>query len=162
MTMRETTADQEWGRLAEVEEGQREAQMLARYTEVAALPEEERQQRLRAMAEAEYALPDELLRPFTKSRVRVWLQMEPEAARTVARSYDRVMERMPGPVAMRRVAIVQTLAREFPQEDQQRLRDLVPGVFVGRDRQAQMAVDSPPPRAVEQPRKKPWWAFWRR
>lgn len=164
MNMPATEADQAWAKLATLPEEEREPQMAARYTELASLSEDERRQRLRAMAEAEYALPDDHLRPFSLSRLRVWLRLDPEIARTVAGSYDAVMMQMPGSAAWRRVAIVQTLAREFSLEDLQRLRSLIPGAFA-EQATALSGVPSRAPTPVEaapsQP-KKPWWAFWKK
>ncbi|MBI4297187.1 MAG: hypothetical protein HY676_01510 [Chloroflexi bacterium] len=152
--------DQGWGLLADETEEQREKQMLERYGKVAALSEDERRSRLLAMAKAEYALSDAKLRSFTMSRLRVWLKMELEIAKKVADSYDAVMFLMPGPAAMRRVAIVQTLARGFSSKEQEQLRTLIPRVFA--DRPIGSAV-APGPAAAPGPSiKKPWWAFWKR
>ena len=63
-------ADRGWGRLAERIDQMREPEMLRRYEELIDLPEEERQEKLGAMAQAEYALPDPLLREMTRSRIK--------------------------------------------------------------------------------------------
>ena len=110
MTLSDAGADQDWGRLIDVDEAEREAAMLQRYVALAALPEEERRQQLRAMATAEYALPDAALRTFTRSRLRAWLGMDAEAARRVAASYDAVMREMPATTAMRRITSAVALA----------------------------------------------------
>lgn len=99
MTMSDASADQDWGRLIDADEAEREAAMVQRYVALAALPEDERRQQLRAMATAEYALPDAQLRTFTRSRLRAWLGMDAEAARHVAASYDAVMREMPATVS---------------------------------------------------------------
>jgi hypothetical protein len=169
MTTSDTGADQEWGQIAALDAPERESRMQARYQDLATLPEDERRQRLRAMAQTEYALPDDELRSFTYSRLRVWLDLDPTVARQIAASYDAVMSQMPGPIAMRRVGIVQTLAKEFPPEDEERLRELVPAVFAGQPHR----VTVPPPQDVAPPaqaaapsdpapRSRPWWAFWKR
>ena len=154
--------DEAWEKLADAAEEDRETKMRARYLELAALSEEERCKRLEAMAQAEYALPDDKLRSFTASRLRVWLGMDLEPVRMVASSYDTIMRRMPGTIAMRRVGIVQTLAREFSTGDQGRLRALVPGVFGERPVTPSVAAGSPPSQAATAPKKKAWWAFWQR
>ena len=88
--------------------------------------------------------------------------MDPETSKRIALSYDAVMNQMPGPVAMRRVSVVQTLAREFSPDDQARLRALVPRVFAGGDKPA-AAPMAPRIAPVQQsPVKRPWWAFWKR
>jgi hypothetical protein len=167
MTTADAGPDSSWSDLAALDAEAREAGMRDRYTALAALSEDERRRRMQAMAEAEYALPDELLRVFTVSRLRVWLELDPAVAKQIAGSYDAVMTQMPGPIAMRRVSIVQTLAREFPPEDEERLRELVPAVFAGQPhRVVGGAAPQPAPQPSSAPdpprRTRPWWAFWRR
>jgi hypothetical protein len=167
------TPDLNWAQLAEEDPAKREEQMAMRYREVATLADEERRAALKSMAHAEYALPDAKLHSFTVSRIRTWLALEPETAQVIARTYDSVMQSMPGPVAMRRVALVQTLVLEFTAEEEARLRELVPGVFAGApsrltglERPAN-APDEPPAAPAsasktDTPKKKPFWAFWRK
>jgi len=153
--------DESWGGLATIDEEGRREQMTARYLELTALAEEERRVRLRAMAEAEYALPDAELRAFTLSRLQTWLALDHDKARIIASSYDAVMQGMAAPVAMRRVGLVQTLGREFSAADEDRLRDLVPAVFGGAPRRVIDPVRSPGPVELS-PKRKPWWAFWQK
>jgi len=155
--------DQAWAQLAETDSASREALMVARYVELAAMPEEQRRAKLRAMANAEYSLPDEKLRPFTVSRLRTWLSLDDETAPIIAHSYDAVMLDMPASAAMKRVSLVQTLVTEFSAEEEDRLRELVPRVFAGApSRRTGLAApgSAVPMEAVSS--KKPWWAFWRR
>jgi hypothetical protein len=168
MATADTGADQTWSRLVAAPEDERQTEMQARYTEVASLPEDERNRRLRAMAEAEYALPDAELRSFTVSRLRALLSIDPDAARTITTTNDTVMKQMPGGVAMRRVSLIQTLAREFTPDEQHQLRERIPGVFGDQAISAAVAAASATPGAATtsaQPatstKKKPWWAFWR-
>jgi hypothetical protein len=167
MTTADTGSDQAWGGLAAASEDERQRQIQQRYTELAAMPEDERHRRLRAMAEAEYALPDVELRSFTISRLRALLSIDPDAARTITTSNDAVMKRMPGTTAMRRISLIQTLARDFTPDEQHQLRELIPGVFgdqaIGATATAATVSPSATPAggATDQPRKKPWWAFWR-
>ena len=154
--------DEEWAKLSEAETAEREAKMVARYEELAGLSEDERRARLRAMARAEYSLSDERLRPFTISRMRTWLALDEDKAGPVAQSYDAVMQEMPATIAMRRVALVQTLVREFSVEDEERLRRLIPRVFAGAPSRLTGLERSESPLQTETAtRKKPWWAFWR-
>jgi hypothetical protein len=120
--------------------------MFKRYTELAALPEEERVSRLLMMADAEYDLPKATLRTFTISRLSVWLKLEPEIARRISDSYDAAMRKVPGLQTSRWADMARTLAKEFPREEQQRLVELIPSVFRG------VSLDAPA--------KKRWWAFW--
>lgn len=153
--------DASWALLTEVSESERQARMRETYVALASLPEADRRTRMLAMVRAEYALPDEQLRPFTMSRLRVWLQFPTDIAMTVAMTYDAAMEQMPGPAAMRRVALVQTLAREFSREDEAKLRQLVPRVFAGLpDRELLAAARTiPPPQPPPQRRR--FWPFRR-
>ena len=161
MTTQNVKADQAWGSLANVSDTERESQMLARYAELARLTEEERRSRLLAMAQAEYSLPDEKLRPFTISRIKVWLKVEMETARLIASSYDAVMDMMPGTAAMRRIALVQTLASSFTLEDQSKLRILVPRVFAGKP-DISNVVNPVPEKLEEKAQTKSKWAFWKK
>ncbi len=154
-------SDETWGKLAEGTESEREPQMRPRYMELAGLPEAERVSRLEAMVNSEYALPDEKLRPFTKSRLRTWLGLDADSAKVVIRSYDAVMDKMPGGMAMRQVNTVQTVARQFSHEEQVRLHLLVPAVFVSRATEiatGRSATGAETPRSGG---KKAWWAFWK-
>jgi hypothetical protein len=158
--MTSVSPDEAWARLVTLPEREREAQMRARYLALATLSEEEeRRTRLRRMAESEYALTDDHLRPFTLSRIRVWLDLEDETAKRISASYDAVMAQMPGPAAMRWVAIIQTLAREFPLDAQAKLRALVPNVITTDIRPLTLGAGDYEKVSVS---KRAWWAFWKR
>lgn len=161
MTSHDAESDAEWGKLAELGEAEREGQMAARYAALAALSEEERQGQVRAMLNAEYAHPEEKRRSFAESRIRTLLNLDLEVARTVARSYDVVMNRMSAGVAMQHVGVIQTIAREFSIEDQARLRALFPEVFGDRARVGFQHATSAPTQPAQVAAKKPWWAFWK-
>ncbi len=155
-------SDRDWGLLSDLPAQGREEQMQLLFQAIAALPEEEQRTQLRAIANAEYALPDDKLRTLTISRLRAWLQMDPEEARTVANTYDRVVSSMPLSIAWRRVTLVQTLARDFSADEEQRLRTLVPSVFGAAGRRiASEAAGGTAPVPTLPSQKKPWWAFWR-
>lgn len=163
MSTQNSQQDQAWGALAGVSEAERRSAMKQRYVEVARLPEAELQARMLRMAQAEYALADAALRAFTLSRLKAWLELPEESARKVSAAYDAVMQQMPGQAAMRRVSLVQTLARDFSAEDEARLRILVPGVLGALPaRQAAARLSQPaspstaaPPEAA----KKGFWPF---
>ncbi len=164
MTMQNTRADIGWGDLASLPETEREAKMRARYQELAKLNDEERVNRMLAMAQAEYALDDAKLRSFTTSRMRVWINLDEATAKAVVAAYDQAMDKMPGAAAMRRVALVQNLALTFPIDEQAKLRVLVPKIFAGRSDISQLvkqtATTAPQPEA-EKP-KKSGWGFWKK
>ncbi len=156
--------DNEWARIAELPEADRQAVMRREVEELAKLSEEERRARLRAGAEQEFRLPDDKLRAVIVSRIHVWLDGDQATVRPVAASLDAVMNVAPSTVAMRRAAIIQTLARDFPANQQERLRSLVPGAFPNHDvRPVSMAssrasLNEAAPK-VEAARK-PFWKFW--
>ena len=160
-----TNLGDEWSELARQDERARERAMLQRYRELAALPEQERFDELETLAKSEYTLSNDLLVPFTKSRLRCFLTLEEDAAKKVAASYDKVMQKMSADAAMRRVTIVQSLAIEFTPAEEERLVDLIPNVFAGglghRGASHSMAeLMSRPSDAGT--RRKPLWAFWRK
>lgn len=152
--------DQEWAALVDADTEKRDAQMLARYNELAEASEEDRKTRLKAMATAEYSLPDEKLRLFTVARMRAWISMDFDTAKRVADSYGAVMQTMPANVAMKRVALVQTLVMEFSPEEEERLRALAPGAFAGAPSRS-LGLDRPGVSLqTQRVNKKPFWKFW--
>ena len=158
MATQDVSADRDWGKLADASEAERLARMKARYLELDKLTEEERRRRFRSMAIAEYALPDDKLRIFTKSRIETWLEMESAAAVRTFASYNSVMSEMPGDAAYRRVAMVQTIARELPPEKQEKLKILAPNVLAGRTFSAS-AVSAPAAAQAKPAAKKGFWPF---
>lgn len=145
-------ADQAWGMLADVEEEERRTKMLQRYTELAALPEDERVSRLLMMADAEYDLPKKKLSTLTASRLSVWLMLDLEVARRISASYDAAMRKIPGLQTTHWVAMANQLAKERTKEEQARLAALLPSVFIG------LKPGGPKPGRV----KKRWWPFGKR
>ena len=159
------SADLQWRDLADLEERERHELMESRYRELATLPEEERVSRLTDMEKAVYELPEDKVRSFTITRLRVWLDLEHELGQMISKSYDAVTDSLPGSIAMRHIAVVQTLAREFSGEDQGRLRSIFPRAFGALPHFERAAADSPttaPSQPASALAKKPWWAFWRR
>jgi len=160
--MQNIKADTGWGEISSLPEAEREAKMKARYQELAKLTDEERVNRLFAMAQAEYALNDEKLRAFTTSRMRVWISLDDTIATTVVASYDQAMDKMPGTAAMRRVALVQNLALTFSLEEQARLKVLVPKILAGRSDVSQLAKQAAAAEAAAEKPKKSGWGPWRK
>jgi hypothetical protein len=151
-----------WLRLALMDPVDRVAEMKARYSALAQLPEEERRTSLREMVKAEFSLPDEELRGIMLFRMRTWLALDPEKARIVAASFDGVMKEMSAPMAMRRVALVQKLVMDFSVEEEERLRDLIPGAFAGAPgRITGLERPEEPLRVQEKAAKRRWWRFRR-
>ena len=132
MTTSENPADEAWGKLAELGDDDMQVAMAKRYGELADLISENgRRWQVLGMIRAEYGLSDEKLRAFTISKLRAWLTLDPVMARRIAGSYNAAMLQMSADQAMKRVALAQTVAREFSPKDQQALVALVPDVFGG-------------------------------
>lgn len=156
--------DQEWGRLIDLSPGDRESRMVQRYRAVAGLPDAERDQQLLGMVQAEYALADDKLRDFTRSRLKAWQALEEQVAHRIVKSYDAAMLKMPGKDAMRHVAVVQTVAREMSVEDVKRLGALIPAILAGIP--VITGFNRAEPSASQQvaapPAKKGMWPFGKR
>lgn len=161
MTTSEETADKEWRALADLELEEMEARMLKVLTELETLPDEKRLERRLAMARVEHDLSEKQLRAVTLCRLRTWLKLEPEVAKRTAASFETVMKKISGTQAMREIALVQTLAREFSPEDQQILVGLAPSVFGGAPIGLKVVKSEPSPRVKKpvRPAKKWWWPF---
>jgi hypothetical protein len=160
VTTQDTEKKVNWSDLARVEPDRRKSMMVREHRRLAALPEEERVSEMQAMVEAEYNLPDDLLRDFTESRLRTWLELEPVIADLISSAYEAATLKLSADKAMQRIALVQTLAREFTPEEQEELIKLLPDIFEG------IAIGVPvgPPdqktaEEPEQPKKKWWWPF---
>ncbi|MBI2867655.1 MAG: hypothetical protein HYX97_04900 [Chloroflexi bacterium] len=162
MTTPQVPADQEWAKLAEADEKTREAQIRTRYVELASVSDDERQKRVAAMAQAEFALPDDQMRAFTLSRMRVGLGLEPDMMRKISTTYDAIADQLPGTIAMRRIALLQTLVKEFSPDEQQRLRAMSPHIFAVPAVTVVATTPPPAPSQAAQPTSKPRWAFWKR
>lgn len=160
--------DEDWGSIADMPEEARRAALRQMMEVLAKLPEEERQARLKKQSAIEYSLPDEKLRNIIVSRIHVWMDIDVAIARPVATSLDKVMSQTSSTIAMKRVGIVQTVAKDFPADQQIKLRDLVPSAFPQEAAKsvsiaARLRDDTAAATAsgVEtKPEKKPFWKFW--
>ncbi len=162
--------DMTWSALSDSEASARVSEMQQRFDALAALDQAAREQQAEAMIRAEYALEDEQLADFTESRLRSWLSLSAdnlEAAQGAAQAYNTAFERVPGAIAMRRAALVHTVARDrLTPEDMDVLYELIPRLVANVPRASQEAVE----HAAELARKaagepvvrasKPWWKIW--
>lgn len=163
MTMSGASQQGEWTRLASLSEHEREAYLEEYYTELAGLPEEERSGHLEAMISQVYSLPEDEIVALTRSRLKAWTRMEPEAARKVAGSYEAVMSTMPGSIAWQRVSVVRSAAKALSPEEQAAIRSLNPHVLppdpaMGPASSTHKSQAQAAARTV----RSPWWAFWKR
>ena len=146
----------EWVALVDATEEARTAEMKRRYGELAGLSEEERVKQLTEMARGEYEMSEQKIHLFTKSRLLVWIDMEEEQVKRVARSYDTAVQSLPGTLAMRRVGAVQTVARNFSVGQIDRLHVVIPSIVREMPRVIVSSLSTDHLSA----KKKAWWKFW--
>ena len=151
-----------WIALADATEKDRVAKMKPQYEELAGMSEEDRLQRLGKMARAEYGdLSDAKLHAFTKSRLGIWLEMDRDQANTILNSYEEVLRTLPATLAMRRVGTVQTIARDLPVDQLDRLYELIPSLLKEMPRRVITSLDTGVEKTERQRgKKRSWWKFW--
>ena len=164
--------DASWSTLNETEPEGRIGEMRKRFEALADLDQAAREQQAEAMILAEYELDDQQLHGFTESRLRAWLAMAGdnlERTQSVANAYDRAFERVPGAIAMKRTAMVQTVARDrLTPQDIDVLFELAPRLVEHVPRASQDAVDhaleasrmATASEAAKRSGRKPRWKFW--
>ena len=151
----------DWKKVIDMPDGAgRDHEFSALIQKLPELNDAEREQEIRQMIEAEYSQDEEGLREITQTRLQAVLALDDEAARKVAETYDSVMNTMPGDIAFRRAAVVQTTARhQFSVDEEAKLRELVPNVL--GEKPKEISVDTPGPQEpVEAYPKRRWWMFW--
>jgi hypothetical protein len=149
----------EWSALPQCDDPARIGHIAARYIKLAALEDEqERRERIEAMAREELSWDDSTLRAFTLARLRAWILMalnDPGAVRTVAGSYDAVFARLPGEMEFRRATAVQAVFQtEVSPGGQHLLLELVPGMKRFATEHRRMLSDAKP--------SAPRVGFWKR
>lgn len=163
-------ADTSWSALSEQNDDARLQAMMERYRQMAGQPDEMRAQTLTSMVNAEFALDDATLLPFTQSRLNAiiaYARENMDGAKAIAGTYDQVFDKMGAVAAMRRASMVQTAARTMPTEDIDTLDQLFPSLV----RQVPRAHTDALQRTASQDRieaarqaastkKKPFWKFW--
>ncbi len=148
----------EWIKLADVAEGARDQGVQKRYTDLAAMLEEERRNQMRAMVQALYTLPDDKVHAFTKSRLRAWARMEDDAVKRVAASYKVVMDERPSQEAWRRVTMVQSALKDLTPDERTRLQSLLPQLVPAATTTFKPLTPTPPEEPASA-KKKGWWPF---
>lgn len=161
------SGDSTWSGLVTLEPQQRDAAIRERFEQLLALPDSEMDVKLDGMIVAEYGLDSVGLYTLTASRLRALLgiaKQDPEGARRLQNAYDRVFDHLPGDLAMRRVIVVQTIARtEMSLEEVELLRQLAPSLLEqlprapSSDMTSGGAVQAAAARRGE---RTPWWKFW--
>ena len=155
--------DTTWSDLVSLEAAPQQSAMVERFRQLTALEESARLDKLEAMARAEYALPDVELHRFTASRLRAWIELDhtdPGQAQLLASAYDRVFQRVPAELAMRRAMLVQSVARsELTPEEVAELDKMAPTLMQAVPHAA--GISGIREREVTPAREaKPWWKFW--
>ena len=153
----------DWQKVVEMPDGEeRDRDLAALLKQLPYLDDSDREREVERLIRAEYSLDDQRLRSASLARLRSVLAQDDEGARKIAETYDTVMNRMPGDIAFRRAAVVQTVARhEFSVEEEARLRSLIPNVL--GEKPSEVSVETPGPQEPvhEYPRQR-WWMFWQR
>ena len=155
--------DNSWSALVQLDEEAARRGMRERFSAVAKLPPDERQERLKAMIVAEYELDQPQLFKFTTCRLATWVQMEEGEANVIADGYNAVFNQLPSEMAMRRATVVQMVARGMTPEEVAALHKLIPSL-VGQIPVVKRVSDQPasaPPTPAHEARK-PGWKFWQR
>ncbi|HEY7268190.1 MAG TPA: hypothetical protein VH951_00050 [Dehalococcoidia bacterium] len=151
----------DWKHTIDMADGpQRDMELTSQLRQLPYLEDIELRSETRRLIEAEYSLQDEdELRDVTIARLHSILTLNDDAAHKVATTYDSVMNTMPGDIAFRRAAVVQTVARhQFSVEEEARLRDLFPSVLGEKPKELQSATSGSP--LVKETKGRPWWKFW--
>jgi hypothetical protein len=158
-----TAPDTTWSDLSSLEDAARQREMVERFRQLTGLEDTARLDKLEAMARAEYALPDADLHHFTASRLRAWIELDhtdPGQAQLLASAYDRVFQRVPAELAMRRAMLVQSVARsELSAEEVAELDKMAPTLMQAVPHATTMSGIREREATPEQ-RAKPWWKFW--
>lgn len=115
MAFETSVADLSWSGLARSTADDRQGEMKKRLAAVARLEESARNAAVTSMIRAEYALDEDALHSLTASWLRAWIDLhreDPQQAEIIAATYASVFDAAPSDLAMRRAAVVQTVARQ--------------------------------------------------
>lgn len=161
------STDESWSALADIDPEAARSEMTERLRALVRLPANEQEEKLRSMINAEYALDEPRLLEFTARRLRSLVDLGLEDGKLVVEGYNNVFRDVSGDMAMRRVSVVQTVAREMSAAEVDELQHIMPSLLgqipsmvahhVG---ETGATPGSPPPVAAAA--KKPAWKFWQR
>ena len=145
-----------WFVLGSLNDQEKVQAMLEKYSEIAALSDGERAERVSTMLRAEHDMLDDRLRAMMGSRLRALLQMDDQAAGSIAAAVASGVQRLPSEQAMLHVAIAQRLRVDLSDEEQGRLLALDPALLGERRQPTQAARQE---AAQPAPRRRWWWPF---
>ena len=163
------SADESWSALGALDAKATQSEMTERFRDLVKLTTDERHERLRSMIMAEYALDEPRLLEFTARRLRSLVDLGVEDGKVVIEGYDFVFRDVPGDMAMRRVSVVQTVAREMTSAEVDALQHIMPSLLgqipsmrTPTGAEAGTAQSSATPVTAAAAAKKPAWKFWQR
>ena len=169
MAMSTIQPDASWAALAQAEPEECSKGIRQCYGEILQLPAEGMAERVAALAQAEYTLENAALEVMTAARLRVLLAMPPDDANRLVTAYDQVFNQLPAAMAMRRAAVIQTVAlHQFDADEVDGLFDLMPSVLrqvpristAVKDMEILKAAAAEKEAAAQ--RRHPAWMFWKR
>ncbi len=146
----------DWFALGALDDSQKVQTMLEKFSEIAPLSDSERSDRVSTLLRAEHDMLQDRLRAMMMARLRAMLQLDEQAAASIAASIVSAAQRLPSEQAMQHVAISQRLREELSEDEQGQLMAIEPGLL-GERRQPTRA----PRQEAEQPapRRRWWWPF---
>ena len=124
-------------------EREREAWMTDYSRQIAQADPGQRTGMLQSMIESEAKLDDQGQEKMALSRLKSLLKLEPNEVESLAHTYREVIARIPGPLAFKSAAVAQTVGRQLPVEDYQRLGQLIPTVFGENPRETSVSTPGP-------------------
>ncbi len=146
----------DWFALGALDDSQKVQTMLEKFSEIAPLSDSERSDRVSTLLRAEHDMLQDRLRAMMMARLRAMLQLDEQAAASIAASIVSAAQRLPSEQAMQHVAISQRLREELSEDEQGRLMAIEPGLL-GERRQPTRAPQQE--AAQPAPRRRWWWPF---
>ena len=146
----------DWFAMGALDDSQKVQAMLEKFSEIAPLADSERGDRVSTLLRAEHDMLHDRLRAMMMARLRAMLELDEQAAASIASSIVSAAQRLPSEQAMQHVAISQRLRQDFSEDEQGRLMAIEPGLL-GERRQPARAPRQEPEQAA--PRRRWWWPF---
>ena len=169
MTMSAIQPDATWAALAPLESEECSKGIRQCYGELLQLPAEDMTARVAALVQAEYALENTALEAMTAARLRVLLTLPQDDAGRLVAAYDQIFNQLPAKMAMRRSAVIQTVAlHQFNADEVDGLFELMPSMVQQVPRMSAMTEDMDILKAAAAEKqaaaqhRSPFWMFWKR
>ena len=167
-TQAELSAD--WRGLAKLDDEEQIAAICERLNELASHSESRLATEVEELLMAEIDLEDHEMERLTRSRLRAWLQIAPEAAGRFAIATEGARETLAGPSAMRSTMAVQGAVRNLERKEVVQLLEVAPPIRRAISEEflevltAEFHLGEAEPSADAAPERirihKPWWRFW--